>query len=171
MPDYRRLFVPGGTYFFTLTLADRRSSLLMREVAALRASWRETARRWPFGTLAAVVLPDHLHMIMALPEGDANFPARIRLLKSGFTRRLPATEKTMGRKGERGVWQRRYWEHLIRDDRDLEAHVDYVHANPFKHGLVGDLDDWPLSTWHRHKREIGGHIRMPSPSLSGIGGE
>jgi len=154
MSDYRRVFVPGATYFFTLNLQDRRCDLLVRHIDALRESWRDMARAWPFETLAAVVLPDHLHLVLALPEGDANYPARLRLLKSGFTRRLPDAVKFTGRKGERKVWQRRYWEHMIRDEADLTTHVDYVHFNPVKHGHATSPEQWPYSTWHR--RENGG---------------
>lgn len=155
MSNYRRLFVPGGTYFFTLNLRDRRSDLLVRHVGLLRESWREVVRVRPFETLAAVVLPDHMHLVVTLPEGDADYPARLRLLKSGFTRRLPSGEKEEGRKGERNVWQRRYWEHAIRDEADLDAHVNYVHFNPVKHGHVTEMDDWPYSTWPRRKAELG----------------
>ncbi len=155
MSNYRRLFVPGGTFFFTVNLADRRSDLLVRHVALLRESWRDVVRQQPFETLAAVVLPDHMHLVIALPEGDANYPARLRLLKSGFTRRLSAAAKAEGRKGERNVWQRRYWEHAIRDEADLEAHVNYVHFNPVKHGHAAEMDDWPYSTWARRKADLG----------------
>ena len=155
MSDYRRLFVPGGTYFFTLNLRDRRSGLLVRHVDLLRESWREVSETRPFNTLAAVVLPDHMHMVISLPEGDADYPVRLRLLKSGFTRRLPDDAKFNGRKGERNVWQRRYWEHAIRDEADLETHINYVHYNPVKHGHVAEMDDWPYSTWHRRKAELG----------------
>lgn len=155
MSEYRRLFVPGGTYFFTLNLKDRSSDMLVRHVDLLRASWRDVQRTQPFETLAAVVLPDHLHLVLALPPEDSDFPARLRLLKSGFTRRLPAAVKAAGRKGERDVWQRRYWEHAIRDDADLEARINYVHYNPVKHGYVAEMDDWPHSTWARRKAELG----------------
>lgn len=124
MPNYRRLRVAGGTYFFTVNLQDRRSDLLVRRIDFLKQSWRDVRRTWPFETVAAVVLPDHLHTIITLPEGDDNFPVRLRLLKSGFTRRLPETLKSKARKGERGVWQQRYWEHFIRDEEDLDASVE-----------------------------------------------
>jgi putative transposase len=151
MPDYRRHFQPGGTYFFTLNLKNRRSDLLTRRIGFLRESWRDVRVNQPFTTIAAAVLPDHLHMVIALPPDDQRFPDRIRLLKSGFTRRLPNCEKSTGRKGERGVWQSRYWEHMIRDERDLQVHVDYVHNNPVKHGYVADVAAWPYSTWHRYR--------------------
>lgn len=155
MPNYRRLYVPGGTYFFTVNLRNRLRPILIDRIAELRASWRELGRLHSFETIAVVVLPDHLHFIWALPAGDDDFPTRIRLLKSGFTRRLPTSLKSDGRKGERNIWQRRYWEHCIRDEDDLSRCVDYIHLNPVKHGFVSDPDDWPYSTWHDWKKEFG----------------
>lgn len=149
MPDYRRLYAPGGTYFFTVNLRDRSSDLLVREIDVLRAAWRDVATKRPFETVAAVVLPEHLHAIWRLPEDDDDFSTRWSLIKAGFTRRLGAASKSVGRKRERNIWQRRFWEHLIRDDEDMAAHIDYVHGNPVKHGLVADMGDWPYSTLHR----------------------
>ena len=109
--------------------------------------------RYPFHMDAWVVLPDHLHAVLTLPPGDANFGLRWRLIKSGFSRALPKTEyRSVVRKnaGERGIWQRHYWEHLIRDDADYQRHVDYVHMNPMKHGYVKRVRDWPHSTFHRY---------------------
>ena len=161
MPNYRRLFVPGGTYFFTVNLQNRKSDVLVKHIHLLRQSWRDVRRAWPFETLAVVILPEHLHTVISLPDGDDNFPVRLRLLKSGFTRRLPEAVKSTGRKGERSVWQRRYWEHHIRDEEDLDASIEYVHRNPVKHGFVEHPDDWPYSTWHRYKRETG--LIFPKP--------
>jgi putative transposase len=161
MPNYRRLYVPGGTYFFTLTLQNRSSRLLERHFDDLRASWTATQDSHPFETIAACILPDHLHCVVTLPNGDQNFPKRIAHFKTGFTRRLPDTLKSKGRKGERGIWQSRFWEHAIRDERDLENCVNYTHINPVKHGLVADMDDWPHSTWHRYKKEIGTALKPP----------
>ena len=155
MPDYRRLYIPGGTYFFTVALHDRTSGLLTQHITLLRQSWRDILGRYPFETPAAVILPDHMHFIMTLPEGDCDYSTRIRLMKSGFTKRLPETAKGQGRKGERNVWQQRFWEHAIRDERDFETHVNYIHHNPVKHGYVEDPDEWPHSTWHRFKRDYG----------------
>ena len=156
MPNYRRLLVPGGTYFFTVNLADRRSDLLVKHIDHLRQAWRYTVERHTFETVAVVILPDHLHTIWTLPEGDQDFQKRWRLIKTEFTRALPAADKGEGRRtGERGVWQRRYWEHAIRDEADLEAHIGYIHWNPVKHGYVTDIDDWPHSSWHRFKTESG----------------
>jgi putative transposase len=161
MPNYRRLYVPGATYFFTVNLRDRRRRLLTEEIPALRASWADVAKQHPFETIAMVVLPEHTHFIWRLPERDDDFTTRIRLLKSGFTRRLCANDKAQGRKGERNVWQRRYWEHMIRDAEDLDAHIAYIHWNPVKHGHVNDPDDWPLSTWHEWKKEYGRPCDIP----------
>ena len=156
LPEYRRLLIPGGTYFFTVNLADRRSNLLVKHIEKLRAAWAETAKSHPFETVAVVILPDHLHTVWTLPENDGDFRTRWRLIKTRFTRSLPDTDKGEGRRpGERGVWQRRYWDHAIRDDKDLGAHVDYIHWNPVKHGHVQEIDDWPHSSWHRFKRESG----------------
>jgi len=118
MPDYRRLYADGGTYFQTVCLNDRRSDLLVREVNLLRASWRDAAASRPFETAVAVVLAEPMHFLWRLPDDDHDFPTRAGQLKTGFTRRLPEHEKAHGRKSERGVWQSRYWEHCIRDDED-----------------------------------------------------
>ncbi len=154
MPWYRRLFIPGGTYFFTVTLEDRRRQFLTGHIDALRKAYAYVRERHPFETVAIVVLPDHLHCVWTLPPDDHDFPMRWRLLKSHFSRAFGSSEEPRGRrKGERAIWQRRYWEHAIRDDADLERHVNYIHGNPVKHGLVTDADDWPHSSWHRWKRD------------------
>ena len=153
MSDYRRLRVAGGCYFFTVNLLERRpNDLLVRHIHHLRAAVREVRRAWPFGIDGWVVLPDHLHCIWTLPAGDDNYATRWRLIKAGFARRLPATERRSAsrrRRGERGIWQRRYWEHAIRDDCDFAFHIDYLHFNPVKHGYVVRPGDWPYSTF-RH---------------------
>jgi putative transposase len=156
MPNYRRLFVPGGTYFFTVNLRDRSSDLLTREIDELRRAWREVAERYPFETVAAVVLPDHLHCIWRLPPDDSAYPLRWRLLKSWFSMRVARKHglKQGRRTGELGVWQRRFWEHAIRDADDLQAHIDYVHFNPVKHGHVAEQEDWPYSTLRSYAAEI-----------------
>jgi putative transposase len=151
MPDYRRMLVPGGEYFFTVNLEDRNSDVLVRRIGMLRAAWRYVEARAPFETVAAVVLPDHLHCIWKLPPGDEDFATRWRLLKGHFTRSLAKVEATPDgrRKGEHGLWQRRFWEHVIRDDRDRLAHVNYIHNNPVKHRYCSRVDEWPYSTWRR----------------------
>ncbi len=152
MPDYRRNRVEGGTYVFTLALADRRSDLLVREVAALRASVSRTRALYPFSIDAWVVLPEHLHAVWTLPEGDADFPTRWTLIKRGFSARIEKGESRSASriaKGERGIWQRRFWEHTVRNEADFARHVDYVHFNPVKHGLVSSACDWPFSSFRR----------------------
>ena len=154
MPNYRRAFIPGGTWFFTVNLLQRhQNDLLVRELGLLRDTVIRVRERYPFRTDAWVVLPDNLHCVWTLPPGDSDFSTRWRLIKSGFSRGLPKTERRSDvRKaaGERGIWQRHYWEHLIRDDADYQWHVDYVHFNPLKHGLVKRVSDWPHSTFHRY---------------------
>ena len=152
MPDYRRNRVPGGTFFFTVNLLDRRSNLLVANIDARRDAVRRVRARAPFHIDAWVVLPDHMHCLWTLPQDDANFPGRWRAIKTGIVKSLPIGEPrspVMTRRGERGVWQRRYWEHTIRGDRDFAAHMDYTHFNPVKHGLVGHPEDWPHSSFRR----------------------
>lgn len=149
MPNYRRAYIPGGTYFFTLTLADRSSRILLDHIAALRLSWREVRQVWPFAVHAVAILPDHMHLVMKLPDGEADFSTRLRLFKAGFTRRLPEAQKLEGRKGERRVWQARFWEHVVRDEDELARCIDYVHHNPVKHGYVAHPGDWLYSSFGR----------------------
>jgi putative transposase len=156
MPNYRRLFIPGGCYFFTVNLNDRNSRLLVDHIEALRVAVRDTRARFPFEIDAMVVLPDHLHAIWTLPEGDMDFAVRWRWIKIRFSRSIPNNEPRSASRtgrGERGIWQRRYWEHLICDDRDLDAHIDYCWFNPVKHGLVANVEDWPYSSFHREYRD------------------
>jgi putative transposase len=155
MTDYRRNFVPGGTYFFTVNLANRRSRVLTEQIAPLRAAFAYVRDRRPFSIEATVILPDHLHAIWTLPDGDHDFATRWRLIKSAFSRALPDREFVSASrvsKGERGIWQRRYWEHTLRDENDFARHADYIHFNPVKHGYVGGAADWPHSTFHRMVR-------------------
>jgi putative transposase len=146
--------MPGGTYFFTVNLQRRRNGdLLIRYMDRLREAVARTRRRYPFLIHAWVVLPDHLHCVIELPKGDSDFALRWRLIKMGFSKSVPPIEPRSAvrrRRGERGVWQRRYWEHRIRDEGDFRAHVDYVHVNPLKHGLVSQVASWPYSTFHRY---------------------
>jgi putative transposase len=150
---YRRTFVPGGTYFFTVNAAERcGNDLLVRHVDVLREAFRAVRAVHAFELPAIVVLPDHLHCIWQLPEGDTDYATRWRLIKSRFSRAIPADERvseSRRKKSERGLWQRRYWEHLIRDERDLHRHLDYIHFNPVKHGWVSQVRDWPHSSFHR----------------------
>jgi REP-associated tyrosine transposase len=153
MPDYRRAWHPGGTYFFTVNLLHRNGNdLLIRHIELLREAVSSIQRRHPFSIHGWVVLPEHMHCIIELPLDDDDYAKRWRLIKTAFSRALPHTEtlsQVRAKRGERGIWQRRYWEHLIRDDRDYRAHMDYIHINPVKHGLVRRVADWPYSTFHR----------------------
>lgn len=154
--QYRRSVLAGGTWFFTVNLAERQQDYLVRHVDALRQAIRQTRSRHPFDISAMVVLPDHLHAIWTLPAGDADYPLRWSLIKSAFSRSLPKTEfirDSRLAKRERGIWQRRYWEHQIRDETDLQVHVDYIHFNPVKHGHVKTVTEWPYSSFHRYVRE------------------
>jgi len=155
MPEYRRVWVAGGTYFFTVVLAERGSSLLVERIGALRAAVRAARAGRPFRVEAFVVLPDHLHCVWTLPPGDADFATRWAHIKTLFSRCLPACERVRASclvKRERDIWQRRYWEHVIRDEQDLRCHVDYVHLNPVKHRLLVRAADWPYSSFHRYVR-------------------
>ena len=152
MTNYRRSRVAGGTYFFTVNLLDRRSDLLVREIAQLRRVVARVRGLYPFDIDAWVVLPDHLHAVWTLPENDHDFSLRWTLINRGFPACVAAGEPrsaSRARKGERGIWQRRFWERTIRDARDFSAHVDYVHFNPVKHRLSESAWDWPFSTFRR----------------------
>lgn len=138
MIDYR---LAGGTYFFTVTLTDR--------VDALRQSFREVKKSHPFEIGAIVIVPEHLHAVWTLPDGEHDFSLRWRQIKSAFSRQI---SKSRLRKHERGIWQRRFWEHAIRDDDDFRRHVDYIHFNPVKHGYVRNVADWRHSSFHRYVR-------------------
>ena len=139
MPNYRRAFVPGGCWFFTVNLLDRRRYLLTENIDALREATRISQARHPFTIDAMVVLPDHVHAIWTLPPDDAEFSLRWQLIKISFAQAIPKTEarsEVRMRRGERGIWQRRFWEHLIRDEEDFRRHVEYCYIDPVKHGLV-----------------------------------
>lgn len=152
MSRYRRAKIEGGTFFFTVALADRASDLLVREIDFLRDSYASVGNRMPFETVAICILPDHLHALWILPDGDTDFSARWSLLKSGFSRGVPPSQMRSSSKiakREKGIWQRRFWEHAIHDDADFERHIDYIHYNPVKHGLVARVAGWPHSSFHR----------------------
>ncbi len=155
MPHYIRAHVSGGSYFFTVALLERRRRLLTAHVDALREAFRAVHYQRPFRIDAIVILPDHLHCLWTLPPNDADFSTRWRLIKSTFTRAIAPGERLSARrrmKHERGVWQRRFWEHAIRDQRDFDAHLDYIHFNPVKHDWVSRVADWPHSSFHRFVR-------------------
>lgn len=155
MTDYRRNFVPGGSYFFTVAAADRSSRLLVDNMDLLRDALLLVKRSMPFGLIAMAVMPEHLHCVWTLPAGDADYPTRWKKIKAAFSRGLPKGESRSASriaKGERGIWQRRYWEHSLRDENDMCRHIDYIHYNPVKHGHVINVADWPYSTFHQYVR-------------------
>jgi|SRR5436309_3163557 len=154
MVRYRRNRVDGGTYFFTVTLAERRSTTLIDHIGALRAAFRLARQERPFSIDAIVVLPDHLHAILTLPEGDADFTGRWRRIKGHFSTVLLNAGIPVNRhsNSELALWQRRYWEHTIRTEHDFLRHVDYIHYNPVKHGLVTRVREWACSSFHLYVR-------------------
>ena len=151
---YRRNRVAGGAYFFTVTLRDRTCALLVEQIDHLREAFRETKRAHPFHIEAMVVLPEHLHAIWTLPSGDDDYSGRWRAIKARFTRLLAESGVDIQRnlKGEYNLWQRRFWEHTLRDEADLRRHIEYIHFNPVKHGWAKRVRDWPHSTFHRYVR-------------------
>ena len=161
MPDYRRNYVPGGTYFFTC-VTHRRSPFLVSDLArkCLHEAIAEVRRSYPFEIVAIVLIPDHWHTIWTLPRGDDRYPMRWQRIKEEFTKRWLAAgggehDQSESRRKHRmrGVWQRRYWEHTVKDENDLERCVDYIHWNPRKHKLVDRVRDWPHSSFHRFVAE------------------
>lgn len=152
MSHYRRLRVRGGTYFFTVNLAERGSTLLVEHIGSLRSAFQQVKARRPFRVEAIVILPDHLHCLWTLPPDDTDFATRWAGIKSLFSADIPCRPRLTSlqeKRRERGIWQRRYWEHVIRGQEDLLAHACYIHNNPLKHGLVTRVEDWPYSSWHR----------------------
>nr|WP_255190012.1 transposase [Methylomonas rapida] len=147
MSEYRRIFVPGGHYFFTVVTYLRRPVFSeFANVEVLRAAFKQVMAAKPFEIEAIVILPDHLHCLWRLPLGDADFSGRWREIKKYVSKRIGGEGK---RTGERDVWQRRFWDHLIRDEEDWRRHVDYVHFNPVKHGLATAPSDWPYSSFRK----------------------
>lgn len=168
MSNYRRLRVPGGTYFFTVRLQDQRSDLLVSEFDLLRDATRVCQKRWPFSIDAAVVLPNKLHMIWTLPDADADFSKRWRMIKTGFSRHVPAPDhipESHRKRGEKGIWQRRFWEHLIRDADDMALHMHLIRSAPIHAGLVKRPGDWPYCSLHHRTRRA--RTIAPVPSVRG----
>jgi len=145
MSDYRRLYIPGGRYFFTL-VAYRRQPIFTDEqrVMLLRQAFREVKNKRPFDLLAEVVLPNHLHCLWRLPKGDADFSTRWQMVKTAFSRRIPANVK---KDGSKAIWQPRFYEHCLRDESDFHKHLDYIHNNPVKHGLLVLPGEWSYSSF------------------------
>jgi putative transposase len=161
VPDYRRAYVPGGTFFLTFVTFERQRLLAEPyDIARLRRAIAAVKRERPFEIIAAAVMPDHIHFVWTLPPGDADFSSRAGRFKALFTRSLTAsrtleaaTTRSRQRHRESNVWQRRFWEHVVRDERDLERHLDYIHYNPVKHGLVSCPHLWPHSSFMRWVRQ------------------
>ena len=156
MRRYLRVRHPGAKYFFTVNLQQREGSrLLIDHIDALREAIVRTRRAHPFEIDAIVVLPDHLHALWTLPAGDADYSMRWAAIKARFSRAIAHGETLSAsrlRRRERGIWQRRFYEHMIRDGLDLKNHIDYIHRNPVKHGWTLRAADWPWSSFHRHVR-------------------
>lgn len=151
MSNYIRPQQRGATVFFTVTLAARGTDLLTCEIEALRQSVRVTRMERPFGIDAWVVLPDHMHCVWTLPAGDADFSTRWSVIKARFSRAMPHVmqRRSHEKRREHGIWQRRFWEHHIRNEEDYRAHIRYCWINPVKHGFVEHPRDWPFSSYHR----------------------
>lgn len=161
MPNYHRFRVEGGTYFFTVVTYHRRPFLVTPSAQRiLHDAWEITHTRFPFETLAVCLLPDHLHCIWKLPKDDWNYSIRWRVIKNLFTVSYikevgveePRNESRIKRH-EAAIWQRRFWEHTILDEDDFEAHLDYIHYNPIKHGLVERAVEWKWSSFHKYVNE------------------
>lgn len=164
MSNYIRTKRPGATLFFTVRLADRNSNLLVQNIAKLRSSMRLTRTRYPFEITEVVVLPSVIHTIWTLPPDDADFSTRWRMLKSHFSRGLPAPENrdpVTARRGDKGIWQRRFWEHHLRDQEDIDAHRHMIFSAPVQAGLVARPQDWSYSSIHRATREGTYDIQTP----------
>ena len=160
MRRYLRVYVPGGTYFFTVVMY-RRQPILTSDAGrrCLRDAFRSVRSQWPWNVVALVLLPDHLHTVWTLSAGDADYSLRMQKIKERFTKAFLSTggcevtpTAAERRYGRRGIWQPRFWEHAVRDERDLKRCVDYAHWNPVKHGLVGRVVDYPWSSFHRYVR-------------------
>jgi putative transposase len=161
MPEYRRIFIEGGTYAFTVVTYKRRplfSDSTSREI--LFKAIQKTQHQYPFEQIAYCLLPDHIHCIWTLPPGDTDYPIRWKLIKCKFSilyqeihgARPPSNRSRINR-GEVAIWQRRYWEHSIRDDTDLSNNINYIHFNPIKHGYVADPQDWKWSSFMKYESE------------------
>jgi putative transposase len=152
--QYRRAKIAGASYFFTVVTHERRPIFQNAEAVVLfETGLKRIKERHPFEVDAYVILPDHIHTVWTLPEQDANFSTRWRLIKEAFTKPFGRMQQPLSRnasrksKGEQAIWQRRFWEHVIRDEADYAAHVDYIHYNPVRHGLTTAARDWPHSSF------------------------
>jgi putative transposase len=156
MPSYTRYALESRPIFVTIKTLPS-SPLLIEWRDELRHAIEIVQSRRPFQIVAMVLLPDHMHAIFQLPENDEDFSTRISVVKTLFSKRVEASDEVVSAsrraRRERGIWQRRFYEHIIRDDRDLQNHIDYIHINPVKHGYVNRVQDWPHSSFHRFVRD------------------
>ena len=175
MPQYRRFYIPGATWFLTVTLAQRRGNdLLVRHVNLLRQAFADTQHHYPFTMEAVVILPEHLHCIWTLPDGEADYSLRWRMLKAQFSRSIATGEfvnASRKMRRERGIWQRRFWVRQILNQEDMNRHIDYIHFNPVKHGWVKRVRDWPYSSFHRYVRAGIYPLDWGGGDLSNIAGD
>ncbi|MCS4533086.1 REP-associated tyrosine transposase [Neisseria montereyensis] len=153
MSYYRRNYLAGGTFFFTVKLADPKSRLLVEYIHLLREAYAFVQKRYPFETAAICVLPNHIHAIWTLPDGEYDYSLRWRLIKTRFSNHFTKQDNLSAskqRRHEKGIWQRRFYEHTIRNETDYQRCVDYVHFNPVKHGISTNVKDWPFSSFHHY---------------------
>jgi putative transposase len=166
----RSLFVPQGTYFFTVSLADSTSNLLVERVDLLRHAVALCQKQRPFEIDAAVILPAQMHMIWTLPAADKDFSARWRSIKSTFSRHvLPTSNRSQNlvKRAEKGIWQRRFKEHFIRDQDDYALHAHLIATAPLRAGLTRDGSDWPLCSAYKRRMRLGASIRTTGQVPSG----
>ncbi len=158
MPNYRRIFVPGGTYFITVVTFQRRKIFIdLQACELLKKVWKKVSGDHPFTTVAFCLLHDHFHCAITLPKNDSNFPGRIREIKRQFSiaygdKKVNTINSSRETRSEKYIWQRRFWDHMIRDEKDLIHHVEYIHYNPVKHGYVNKVKDWKFSSFHSYVR-------------------
>jgi putative transposase len=154
MSQYRRVF-QEGTYYFITIVTHNRKQILINEIDLLRESFKYSKTKYEYEIFAVVILPDHLHMLIK-PRDFLQYPDIIKTIKTHFTKNLPESYKRESQKevsqsklnkGEKGIWQRRYFEHTIRDEKDLERHLDYIHYNPVKHSFVNSASEWNFSSF------------------------
>jgi len=174
---YRRAEIAGGTYFFTVVTYKRQPFLTHPEnIELLRVVFRKVKNQLPFEINAIVILPDHIHCLWTLPPEDFDYSTRWKMIKAHFSRNCQIktqeiVSQSRQKKGEKAVWQRRFWEHYIRDENDFERHFDYIHFNPVKHGLVNAVKDWEYSSFHRcvakgiYPRDWGSNERLDFDDL------
>lgn len=161
MPQYIRVKITGGTYFLTIVTFQRRHIFKDKDnIHCFMNTLNQVQIQYPFVVEALVVLPDHLHVLCTLPKGDGDFSKRWGLIKANFSKKVKADwhredliNSSRMKRQETTIWQRRFWEHAIRDEEDFKKHFDYIHYNPVKHGLVSRVQDWPYSSFHRHVKQ------------------